>query len=78
MKYQKAIRLKDGRACLLRNGTEADGKAVFDTFNLTHSQTDYLLSYPEENSFTPEQEGDFLKKKTDVLLLNGPSSAGKS
>ena len=65
MKYQKTIRLKDGRACLLRNGTEADGQAVFDVFNLTHSQTDYLLSYPEENSFTPEQEAAFLKDKTE-------------
>ena len=65
MKYQKTIRLRDGRTCLLRNGTERDGQAVFDVFNLTHSQTDYLLSYPEENSFTPEQEGAFLKEKTD-------------
>ena len=65
MKYQKTIRLRDGRTCLLRNGTERDGQAVFDVFNLTHSQTDYLLSYPEENSFTPEQEAAFLKDKTE-------------
>ena len=65
MKYQKTVRLKDGRECLLRNGTEVDGKSAFDLFNLTHSQTDYLLSYPEENSFTPEQEGTFLKERTE-------------
>ncbi len=65
MKYQKTIRLKDGRECLLRNGTAADGKAVFDIFNLTHSQTDYLLSYPDENSLTPEQEAAFLKNKAE-------------
>ena len=65
MKYQKTIRLKDGREGLLRNGTEVDGKAVLNNFNLTHSQTDYLLSYPEENSFTPEQEAAFLKQKTE-------------
>ena len=65
MEYQKTIRLKDGRTCFLRNGTEADGNAVFDNFNLTHSQTDYLLSYPDENSFTPEQEAAFLKQKTE-------------
>lgn len=65
MEYHKIITLKDGRTCVLRNGTAEDGLAVFDIFNLTHSQTDYLLSYPEENSFSPEQEGDFLKKKTE-------------
>ena len=65
MNYHKIITLKDGSACTLRNGTAEDGQAVFDLFNLTHSQTDYLLSYPEENSHSPEQEGDFLKKKTE-------------
>ena len=65
MEYRKMIRLKNGRSCLLRNGTEQDGQAVFDIFNLPHSQTDYLLSYPEENSFTPEQEAVFLKDKTE-------------
>lgn len=65
MKYQKTIRLKDGRTCILRNGAEQDGQAVFDIFNLTHSQTDNLLSYPEENSSTPEQEAAFLKDKTE-------------
>lgn len=65
MKYRKTICLKDARECLLRNGAEQDGQAVLDIFNLTHAQTDYLLSYPEENSFTPEQEASFLKEKTE-------------
>jgi RimJ/RimL family protein N-acetyltransferase len=65
MKYQKTILLKDGRTCILRNGTAADGKAVFDIFNLTHEQTDWLLSYPDENTFDAEQEADFLQAKTD-------------
>ncbi len=65
MEYRKTITLKDGRTCLLRNGTQADGQAVYDNFNLTHGQTDFLLSYPEENSYTPEQEADFLQKKKE-------------
>ena len=65
MKYEKTILLKDGRSCILRNGTEADGKTAWANFNLTHSQTDYLLSYPEENSFTAEQEAQFFKEKTE-------------
>ena len=65
MKYNKIITLKDGRECCLRNGTENDAQEVLDVFNLTHAETDYLLSYPDENSFTVEQEGAFLKAKTE-------------
>lgn len=65
MEYYKEIKLKDGRTCVLRNGTEADGQAAYDNFNLTHAQTDYLLSYPDENSFDPEQEAQFLKRMTE-------------
>lgn len=65
MKYQKTIRLKDGRDCVLRNGTEYDGKVALDNFILTHEQTDYLLTYPDENTMTAEQEAAFLKAKTE-------------
>lgn len=65
MKYYKDIRLKDDRRCILRNGTAADGKAVLDIFNLTHEQTDWLLTYSDENTFDAEQEADFLQAKTD-------------
>lgn len=57
--------LKDGRECCLRNGTENDAQEVLDVFNLTHAETDYLLTYPDENSFTVEQEGAFLKAKAE-------------
>ena len=65
MEYHKTIILKDGRACTLRNGTAEDGHALLDLFNLTHTQTDYLLSYPEESTHTVQQEADFLKQKTE-------------
>ena len=65
LKYNKIILLKDGRECCLRNGTENDAQEVLDVFNLTHAETDYLLTYPDENSFTVEQEGAFLKAKTE-------------
>ena len=65
MKYNQTIRLKDGRECTLRNATEQDGQAVLDLFVLTHEQTDYLLSYPDEIGFTVEEEGQYLQKKTD-------------
>ena len=65
MEYKKKITLKDGRTCILRNGTEKDGKAVLDNFILTHEQTDNLLSYPDESDVTVEQEARFLKNKTE-------------
>lgn len=65
MNYQKTITLKDGRACTLRNGEEPDGQALLDLFILTHAQTDWLLSYPDEVTFTAEQEKQFLKEKAE-------------
>ena len=65
MEYKSTVTLKDGRACILRNGTASDGQALLDVFNLTHEQTDFLLTYPEEHRYTAQQEADFLQAKTD-------------
>ncbi len=65
MKYHQVIALKNGRECCIRNGTEQDGQAVWDNFNLVIGETDYLLSYPGENSFDVTQESQFLKEKTE-------------
>ncbi len=65
MKYNKKIRLKNGVECYLRNATESDGQPVLDNFNLTHAETDYLLTYPDENQFDAARESQFLKKKAD-------------
>ena len=65
MQYHKIITLKDGRTCTLRNGTAEDWRALLDIFNLTHAQTDFLLTYPEESSYTAQEEAEFLKQKTE-------------
>ena len=65
MQYFKTIQIKDDRQCILRNATEKDGAAVLENFILTHEQTDYLLSYPDENTITAEEERQYLQKKTD-------------
>lgn len=82
MIYNKTVRLKDGRECCLRNGEESDAQAVIDNFNLTHAQTDYLLSYPEESGFDLQQESGFLRKKKEsadeieiLALLDGEVAA---
>lgn len=64
MKYNQKVILKNGKEALLRNGDAADGLIVFEVFNAAHAETDYLLSYPDENSFDQEQEARFLEEKT--------------
>ena len=65
MEYRETITLKDGRPCVLRNGTAADAQGVLSNFIRNHEQTDFLLTYPDEITFTPEQEAEYLQKKTD-------------
>ena len=65
MKYDETVFLKDGRACRLRNGTEQDGVSALANYVLTHEQTDYLLTYPDENVMTAERESQFLKEKAE-------------
>ena len=67
MEYNSTVTLKDGRACILRNGTASDGQALLKIFNLTHRQTDYLLTYPEEHSYTAEDEAELLRRQTDSV-----------
>ena len=64
MRYSRTVTLKNGKEALIRNGGAEDGEAVFENFNLTHAQTDFLLSYHDENSYDPEQEARFLEEKT--------------
>ena len=63
MNYHKIVTLKNGAECCIRSATEADGQAVLDNFLLTHGETDYLLTYPDEMHFTAAQEGAFLQAK---------------
>ena len=65
MEYEKTIRLKNGSVCHLRSATAQDGQAVLEHFNTTHAETDFLLTYPEESSFTADQEREFLARKAE-------------
>lgn len=62
MKFYKEVTLKDGRTCILRSAGENDAETALYLFNLTHEQTDYLLTYPDEKCFTPDSEKEFLKR----------------
>lgn len=85
MDYSKSLILKDGREPTLRSGVPADAAALLDVFNRTHEETDFLLTYADENSLTVQQEEEFLRRKIDssneleiLALLDGKTvgSAG--
>ena len=65
MQYQKTVILKDGTPCVLRGATEKDAAEVLRSFKLTHAETDFLLTYPEENSFAEADEAKFLKAREE-------------
>ena len=65
MRYLKTITLRDGRQCILRNGTAEDARAALDSFYLTHVETDYLLTYPDEGGLTLEAEAQYLQGRTE-------------
>ena len=65
MKYSKVISLKDGRKCVIRNGIKEDAEGALNNFILTHGETDWLFSYPDEISLTSEKEALYLEGKTN-------------
>lgn len=68
MTYNKTITLRDGSECTVRSCTGEDAEAVLDVFIRTHGQTDYLSSYPDENTITIEQEREFLQKRAESSI----------
>ena len=56
MRYAKTALLKSGVELLVRNAVASDTRAVRDIMQRTHAETDYLLSYPDEQSVDDEQE----------------------
>ena len=56
MRYAETVILKDGVELLVRNAVALDARALRDVMQRTHAETDYLLSYPDEQSVDDEQE----------------------
>ncbi len=46
MQYDQTVITPKGLIVHIRNGVASDGSAVLENFDLTHAETDYLLSYP--------------------------------
>ena len=56
MRYAETVLLKDGVELLVRNAVASDARALRDIMQRTHAETDYLLSYPDEQGTDDEQE----------------------
>ncbi len=65
MRYSKTVQLKNGAELLLRSADAADGAEALAVFNQTHAETEYLLTYSDETSFTAENEAELLQKKAE-------------
>lgn len=65
MQYHKTFTLRDGKACILRNGTELDGQALLEVFILTHTQTEFLVDYPDEITLTAEEESRYITARSE-------------
>ena len=60
-------RPSDGSACLLRSAEASDACECCDVFQVTHAETDYLLSYPDENSLDEGKFADELAGRAESL-----------
>ena len=56
MRYAETVLLTGGVELLVRNAVASDARALRDVMQRTHAETDYLLSYPDEQSVDDEQE----------------------
>jgi ribosomal protein S18 acetylase RimI-like enzyme len=57
---QKKITLKDGRVCILKTPNKEDAHQMIEYLKQSSRDTDFMLRYPEEVTFTIEKEQTLL------------------
>mgnify|MGYP000881771877 CR=1 FL=1 len=62
MRYAETVEVKGGVEVLVRNAVASDARALRETMRRAHAQSDYLLSYPDEQSVDDEQEARSLEE----------------
>ena len=62
MRYAETVALTGGVELLVRNAVASDARALRETMRRTHSETDYLLSYPDEQGTDEEREARLLEE----------------
>ncbi len=63
MKFEnKTVILKDGRECILKPTTAEYSQEMIDYLKLTATETPFLLRYPDEVTYSLEQEKEILTR----------------
>lgn len=65
MRYLETIALKNGAECVLRGCEAGDARELYENFQKTHAETDFLLTAPEENPYDEEKERAWLTRKAE-------------
>ena len=69
----RTILLKDGRNCILRPTHPNDSEQMIDYLKTTANETPYLLRYPDEVTYTLENEreilGQVLESRDSVMMV---------
>ena len=65
MEYEKSVVLKNKEICIIRNAFSEEAKLVLENFKKLNSQSDFLLSYPEEINFSLNDEIKFIEDKNE-------------
>ena len=68
----KEIILKDGRTCVLRPTAPEDAEAMIQYLQERSGETEYLLRYPDEVTFTVEGERGILGRLLSIDLKPVP------
>ncbi len=63
MKFEnKTVIIKDGRECILKPTTAEYSQEMIDYLKLTATETPFLLRYPDEVTYSLEQEKEILTR----------------
>ena len=65
MKYYYEYLLPNGVPVIIKNAKPSDAIELFNLFNKTHSETDFLTTYPDESHFDLEKEQNKYQKLYD-------------
>lgn len=72
MIYNKVVKLRNGKECILRNAEPSDAEAFQEYFALAHSETNFLTTYPDESKRNLEQTAERLEitkeSETDIEI----------
>lgn len=76
---EKKIVLKNGKEAILRSPTASDSLQVIDYFKKASGETEYLIRYPEEITFTEEEEIEILNisRESDTQMMIACEFDGK-